>query len=308
MRKINVYLTSIITAFCSFNSYTQNIKYDKSEYLKQCMKIINESREEFHLKLPYIIKSNINIIKDDIDSKKKEKTSSVSKKEYLKIKEEINFRTFIRLLENEKKANEIYTNTLVRLSEINSIFFNHYYDNKKTLMFKDFYDLPNIRLAEEVTLYLEEIIKLEEERVARDNKDLIASSCLSVLELIPGATAVTKILEGVKLGAKAVRTASKLEKNASISAKITNRLIGNKDRALSIIRKISNAEKRAKISARIAYVGGTATLSQLALTSKLVNESNANIDEKINEFAKGMTAVYLQNLRDYIKVNREIIP
>ncbi|PIX15699.1 MAG: hypothetical protein COZ74_00005, partial [Flavobacteriaceae bacterium CG_4_8_14_3_um_filter_31_8] len=202
-------------------------------------------------------------------------------------------------------ANEIYYKYVNKLSEINSDFFNYYYAKGDTLKLKDFYNLPNIKLAEEVTIYLEDALKKEKDRVSRENKAMSFTIGLSIIELIPGAAAVTKILEGVKIGAKSAKMGVKAADNTTLISKMTTKFLTNKERASAILKSLSNAEKRAKISARIAYVGSAAMISNTALT--FITESDATIEEKINEFSKGMTAVYLQNLREFVKINEKII-
>jgi len=284
---------------------SQNIKYTQDEYNKKCIKVINEDREEFHKKLPYLVENNLKIIKNDISSKLVEKTNSTTNREFLIKYEEINYGTFLSLLKNEQIANEIYYKYVNKLSEINSDFFNYYYAKGDTLKLKDFYNLPNIKLAEEVTIYLEDALKKEKDRVSRENKAMSFTIGLSIIELIPGAAAVTKILEGVKIGAKSAKMGVKAADNTTLISKMTTKFLTNKERASAILKSLSNAEKRAKISARIAYVGSAAMISNTALT--FITESDATIEEKINEFSKGMTAVYLQNLREFVKINEKII-
>lgn len=287
---------------------SQEKKYTKSEYFDRSIKVINDARKEFHEKLPFIISSNLTHIKNDVKIKIQEKSNSLSNSEFLKVYEDIENNTTYNLLINELNANQIYNKYLQRLSDINSDFFNFYYDKGDTLKFKDYYQLPSIRLAEEVTFYLEEAIVLEKGRVNRQNKDLSFTIGLSIVELIPGAAAVTKILEGVKKGAQIAKNGQKIIQNQNFISKLTSQLLRDKERAKNLIRIISNAEKRAKISARIANLGAIATLTDLGRNLAYINESNATIEEKINEFSKGMTAVYLQNLRDYIRDNKELIP
>jgi len=284
---------------------SQNIKYTQDEYNIKCIKVINEAREEFHKKLPYLVENNLKIIKNDISSKLVEKTNSTTNREFLIKYEEINYGTFLSLLKNEQIANEIYYKYVNKLSEINSDFFNYYYAKGDTLKLKDFYNLPNIKLAEEVTIYLEDALKKEKDRVSRENKAMSFTIGLSIIELIPGAAAVTKILEGVKIGAKSAKMGVKAADNTTLISKMTTKFLTNKERASAILKSLSNAEKRAKISARIAYVGSAAMISNTALT--FITESDATIEEKINEFSKGMTAVYLQNLREFVKINEKII-
>jgi len=284
---------------------SQNIKYTQDEYNKKCIKVINEAREEIHKKLPYLVENNLKIIKNDISSKLVEKTNSTTNREFLIKYEEINYGTFLSLLKNEQIANEIYYKYVNKLSEINSDFFNYYYAKGDTLKLKDFYNLPNIKLAEEVTIYLEDALKKEKDRVSRENKAMSFTIGLSIIELIPGAAAVTKILEGVKIGAKSAKMGVKAADNTTLISKMTTKFLTNKERASAILKSLSNAEKRAKISARIAYVGSAAMISNTALT--FITESDATIEEKINEFSKGMTAVYLQNLREFVKINEKII-
>jgi len=200
MRIITYIFTYALIIVNTLNINSQNPKYTQVRYSKECIKVINEARKELHQKLPRLIESNLNIIKKDINKKIEQKVNSLFNKEYLEKYEEANYGTFIDLYNNEQKANQIYFKTINKLNNINSDFFNYYYKNNKTLKFKDFYDLPKIKIAEEVTWYLEEAITLEEERVSRQNKDMSLSIGLSIIELIPGATAVTKVLEGVKQG------------------------------------------------------------------------------------------------------------
>jgi hypothetical protein len=289
--------------------------FTKKEYLSEVSHIINEGRIALQDSLPFYIHMANNYILSCIAEKKLVVSGSIGKSDDL-IKEELNncdadF-TF-KALVPEIKVNLIYDKTIKELDNLNTHYFNHFQNSKKMFSFLSYKEEARpFVLAEEVAWKLEEYNYLEKERERKSNSVNLIRGGVMIMELVPGASLCTKILEGIKYGAVAVNKTSKVSKrlkgSKKIAAIITSKLVG-KRKALKFISKLSDTEKikrYSRVSEKAVWIGTSFALTDMGY-ELLLEKHEVTINEKINEFSAGMIAVYMQQLREIAKKNIELI-
>ncbi|MBI9056972.1 MAG: hypothetical protein JEZ01_04295 [Labilibaculum sp.] len=282
-------------------------EYSKENYRQEVEKIIKEGKESLRKVLPKIIEDQFKLYKNTLDELEAANVMSINQTIADKRILEINVNTGVQLLDDELYVNEIYYNIIGKLALLNDDYYNHYLiENDVEINFHDFYDIKPFVLAEEVSFKIDEFVKDEKCRSAKESKDLKFGVGITLIQLIPGASAVTKITESIVKTARTIKKGADLAKNAGFVQKFAAKVMGQKT-AIKLARGLSNSVKRNRVSKRVALVGGAGVAVEAGYNFKQYRNIENKLKGRIGDFSDGMIAVHIQMLREISKLNIEAI-
>lgn len=293
------------------NDYVQPItNFTQENYYAKALGIFNKGKMKMKKVLPNSFGNITKRVEQDLESYDNVKKLSHTKDQYASKVREIQISTGVYLLDEEVRVNEIYNETLEELSSLNDEFYDYLIDDNEILLFEDYYKVSRIRIAEEVIEKLDELVHDEKERIKKEENATKLNVGLTLVSLIPGATACTKILEGLAKGAKAAKIGKTLAENSSKISKLTYSVLrNNKKTATKIAKTLKNATKRKNVADKIAKVGGVAVISDFGteMYYSFKNQEKGVIEERIKDGADWVLAVHFQQIRDLITENKKRI-
>lgn len=287
-----------------------HIVYNQANYYSRALSIFNDGKKKLKQVLPNSFKKITERVALDLESYDKAKKLSHTKNQYIENVNDIQVETGVYLLDEEIRINEIYNETLEELSVLNDDYFNYFIANNNNLIFEDYYKVSRIRIAEEVLEKLDELVNDEKERESREANANKLNIGLTLIALIPGAGACTKILEGLTKGARASKNGLKALQTSNKIAKMSNfALRNNKNTSIKLAKSLSNNEKRGKIANQISKTGSAAVVADFGTEMHYSFKSKNNeIKGRIGDGADWVLAVHFQQIRDIITKNKKIIP
>lgn len=315
--------------------------FTPDQYTANSLTYLNNQKKDLQIVLPNAINDALLIYKDLLIQAEKSKIYSTSLTEQEKYIKDIQSKAFDSLVAKDIDVNLSYSQLLSNLENLNLQYSKKY--NIPIDSFKSFYEMDKILLSEEVLLKIHELInedKLRTEKLAKDERnDKIANGAVLLISILPmggslakipsfSKSAIDQIYKGVSL---ATRNKS-LSADASNIAKITYNFAKNSGNSKlshaarkQVIKTLSNNAKRIEKSAVLASGAKRATITHTVMGAKNLNDiqdSQNNIPKhsrdffkdienklegRIGDFSDGMLAVYLQNVREVIKYNQNLI-
>jgi hypothetical protein len=283
------------------------LDFSQENYYAKALNIFNKGKIKMKNQLPISFKNITERVGQDLENYDKAKKLSHTNNQYVSKVEEIQVETGVFLIDEEVRVNEIYNETLEELSNLNDEYYNYFIDNNDDILFEDYYKVSRIRIAEEVIEKLDELVHDEKEREKSEANATKLNVGLTLVSLIPGATACTKILEGLTKGAKIAKRGGDLATNSSKLSKLTYSVFrNNKNAANKIAKSLNNAKKRKMVADKIAKVGGVAVISDFSteMYYSFKSKDKGVIEERIKDGADWVLAVHFQQIRDLITENK----
>ena len=318
-----------------------NFVISPDNYSKNSIAYLSFQREHLQTVLPNAILDILEIYKKlllQVDRNKVYATSAEEQKKYML---EAQSKAFDSLVSKDIDVNLSYLDLLENLENLNRTYSEKY--DIPIDSFKSYYEMDKIILSEEVLLKVQRLLKDDKQRTVKLEKqaknNMIADGTILILNLVPmggylatvpafSKSALTQIHNGVKNAANNKDLIDGSGKIAQISYDFVKKSgtskFGSFPRKI-IVKTLSNEAKRTGISTSL--VGG---VKRTAVTKSVIatrNSQNSSIDNekipkntkeffknidnelmgRIGDFSEGMITVYLQNIREVIKYNQNVI-
>ncbi|MEJ8591177.1 hypothetical protein JSO54_08015 [Riemerella anatipestifer] len=301
------------------------------KYTSNSINLIDYYRKDLQYILNTSIKDILDTYKITLEEIEKNKIYSTSEKEYQQYLQTTRIKALDSLVSKDLHVNYEYSKLLNDLERMNLEYSNKY--KIPIDSFKSYYTLDKIILSDEVLLKVQELIKDNQKHALQKEKELQTDMFFSALHFVPlGTASVSKIaINQIHLGIKLALHNKPLQENSGKITKIVfdyakksgtykiNNMINKK-----IIEKTSNEAKRIVLSTKIEsglkrkVVQESTNIIKMSDTLSHNKKSQLNtfedfkvienkIEGRIGDFSDGILAVHLQNIRETIKYNQNLI-
>tara|TARA_R110002012_G_scaffold55398_4_gene141398 strand:- start:47699 stop:48646 length:948 start_codon:yes stop_codon:yes gene_type:complete len=296
------------------------ISFSSREYNDRATKIINDGKRKLQRSIPNSINNQIGIIENTLYDIQEQPLMSFSYEETNMRVGQVQAKSIDYLLVEEIKTNQIYYEIVNELVLLNDQYFNHWQDLGKTIEFEDYYEVTPIIIAgEDVLSKIDELIKDEEKRDSKEDRDLAVGVGISLITCIPGTAAAMKTLESIKKGAQFAKNSLLVAKSTNSITRITSKVLNEKTASV-FTTALSNVEKRNKLAinlnrVRTAGVAGEVTYNvapfvggaSLGYTIAHFKSEENKIEGRIGDFSDGIISQAIGRLRNILIQNQKII-